>query len=71
MTRFCGEACRIEGAFAPEAWVGNGLILHHFSDEALRDLGAGLQSFRSLTFCETPPIPPAAFPLQTILPIPE
>ena len=28
------------------------LILHHFSDEALRELGARLQSFRSLTFCE-------------------
>jgi hypothetical protein len=36
------------------------LILHHFSDEALRDLGAGLQSFRSLTFCE---------PLRSHLPL--
>ena len=36
------------------------LILHHFSDEALRDLGARLQSFRSLTFCE---------PLRSRLPL--
>jgi hypothetical protein len=34
-----------------DACVGS-LILHHFSDEALRDLGVRLQSFRSLTFCE-------------------
>ena len=34
-----------------DACIGS-LILHHFSDEALRDLGAHLQSFRSLTFCE-------------------
>jgi hypothetical protein len=34
-----------------DACVGS-LILHHFSDEALRELGARLQSFRSLTFCE-------------------
>lgn len=33
------------------ACVG-GLILHHFTAEALRDLGARLQSFRSLVFCE-------------------
>jgi len=42
-----------------DACVGS-LILHHFSDEALRDLGAGLQSFRSLTFCE---------PLRSRLPL--
>ena len=36
------------------------LILHHFSDEVLRDLGARLQSFRSLTFCE---------PLRSHLPL--
>ena len=34
-----------------DACLGS-LILHHFSDEALRNLGARLQSFRSLTFCE-------------------
>ena len=34
-----------------DACIGS-LILHHFSDEALSDLGARLQSFRSLTFCE-------------------
>jgi hypothetical protein len=34
-----------------DACVGS-LILHHFSDEALRDLGVRLQSFRSLVFCE-------------------
>lgn len=33
------------------ACVGS-LILHHFPNEALRDLGACLQSFRSLIFCE-------------------
>jgi len=42
-----------------DACVGS-LILHHFSDEALRDLGARLQSFRSLTFCE---------PLRSRLPL--
>ena len=36
------------------------LILHHFSDEVLRDLGARLQSFRGLTFCE---------PLRSHLPL--
>jgi len=36
------------------------LILHHFSNEALRDLGARLQSFRSLVFCE---------PLRSRLPL--
>ena len=42
-----------------DACVGS-LILHHFSDEALHELGAGLQSFRSLTFCE---------PLRSRLPL--
>jgi hypothetical protein len=42
-----------------DACVGS-LILHHFSNEALRDLGARLQSFRSLTFCE---------PLRSHLPL--
>jgi hypothetical protein len=42
-----------------DACIGS-LILHHFSDEALRDLGARLQSFRSLTFCE---------PLRSRLPL--
>ncbi|PAZ01451.1 MAG: hypothetical protein CAK90_00225 [Spartobacteria bacterium AMD-G4] len=42
-----------------DACVGS-LILHHFSGEALRDLGARLQSFRSLTFCE---------PLRSRLPL--
>ena len=42
-----------------DACVGS-LILHHFSDEALRELGARLQSFRSLTFCE---------PLRSRLPL--
>jgi hypothetical protein len=42
-----------------DACIGS-LILHHFSDEALRDLGARLQSFRSLTFCE---------PLRSHLPL--
>jgi hypothetical protein len=42
-----------------DACVGS-LILHHFSDEALCDLGAHLQSFRSLTFCE---------PLRSRLPL--
>ena len=42
-----------------DACVGS-LILHHFSDEALRDLGARLQSFRNLTFCE---------PLRSRLPL--
>ena len=42
-----------------DACVGS-LILHHFSDEALCDLGARLQSFRSLTFCE---------PLRSRLPL--
>ena len=42
-----------------DACVGS-LILHHFSDEALRELGARLQSFRSLTFCE---------PLRSHLPL--
>ena len=34
-----------------DACVGS-LILHHFSEQALRDLGARLQSFRTLTICE-------------------
>ena len=34
-----------------EACVGS-LILHHFSDEALRELGERLQSFRLIIFCE-------------------
>jgi hypothetical protein len=42
-----------------DACVGS-LILHHFSNKALRDLGARLQSFRSLTFCE---------PLRSRLPL--
>ena len=42
-----------------DACVGS-LILHHFSDEALRDLGARLQSFRTLAFCE---------PLRSRLPL--
>jgi hypothetical protein len=33
------------------ACIGS-LILHHFTTEALRDLGARLQSFRCLVFCE-------------------
>ena len=42
-----------------DACIGS-LILHHFSNEALHDLGARLQSFRSLTFCE---------PLRSRLPL--
>ena len=42
-----------------DACIGS-LILHHFSNEALRYLGARLQSFRSLTFCE---------PLRSRLPL--
>lgn len=42
-----------------DACIGS-LILHHFSDESLRDLGERLQSFRSLTFCE---------PLRSRLPL--
>jgi hypothetical protein len=42
-----------------DACVGS-LILHHFSNEALHELGARLQSFRSLTFCE---------PLRSRLPL--
>lgn len=34
-----------------DACIGS-LILHHFSDEALRALGERLQSFRTLAFCE-------------------
>jgi hypothetical protein len=34
-----------------DACIGS-LILHHFSNEALRELGVRLQAFRSLTFCE-------------------
>jgi len=34
-----------------DACIGS-LILHHFSDEALRALGKRLQSFRTLVFCE-------------------
>lgn len=42
-----------------DACVGS-LILHHFTEQALRDLGARLQSFRSLSFCE---------PLRSRLPL--
>jgi hypothetical protein len=42
-----------------DACLGS-LILHHFSEQALRDLGARLQSFRSLVFCE---------PLRSRLPL--
>jgi hypothetical protein len=42
-----------------DACVGS-LILHHFSKEALHELGARLQSFRRLTFCE---------PLRSRLPL--
>jgi len=42
-----------------DACIGS-LILHHFSNEALHELGARLQSFRSLTFCE---------PLRSRLPL--
>lgn len=42
-----------------DACIGS-LILHHFSNEALRELGVRLQSFRSLTFCE---------PLRSRLPL--
>lgn len=42
-----------------DACIGS-LILHHFSGEALRELGMRLQSFRSLTFCE---------PLRSRLPL--
>jgi hypothetical protein len=42
-----------------DACVGS-LILHHFSNEALHELGVRLQSFRSLTFCE---------PLRSRLPL--
>ena len=42
-----------------DACIGS-LILHHFSNEALHELGVRLQSFRSLTFCE---------PLRSRLPL--
>jgi hypothetical protein len=42
-----------------DACVGS-LVLHHFSDKALRELGSRLQSFRSITFCE---------PLRSRLPL--
>jgi hypothetical protein len=42
-----------------DACVGS-LILHHFSNEELHELGVRLQSFRSLTFCE---------PLRSRLPL--
>jgi hypothetical protein len=42
-----------------DACVGS-LILHHFSNEALHELGVRLQSFRNLTFCE---------PLRSRLPL--
>ena len=34
-----------------DACIGS-LILHHFSNEALRELGVRLQSFRNLIYCE-------------------
>ena len=42
-----------------DACIGS-LILHHFSNEALHELGVRLQSFRSITFCE---------PLRSRLPL--
>ena len=38
-------------ATSAEACVGS-LILHHFSDRSLRELGARMQSFRCMAFCE-------------------
>ena len=38
-------------ATSADACVGS-LILHHFSDRALRELGSRMKSFRCLAFCE-------------------
>jgi hypothetical protein len=47
----CGDFFQTLGDTAAEACVGS-LILHHFSDAALRELGERLQSFRLIVFCE-------------------
>jgi hypothetical protein len=47
----CGDFFQTLGDTEAEACVGS-LILHHFSDAALRELGERLQSFRLIVFCE-------------------
>jgi hypothetical protein len=36
----------------PDGVCAGSLILHHFSDEALRELGRKLREFHALVFCE-------------------
>ena len=55
----CGDFFQTLGYTEAEACVGS-LILHHFSDAALRELGERLQSFRLIVFCE---------PLRACLPL--
>ena len=55
----CGDFFQTLDDLEADTCVGS-LILHHFSESALRDLGARLQSFRRLIFCE---------PLRSRLPL--
>ena len=54
-----GDFFETLGEIDAEACMGS-LILHHFPESALRELGARLQSFRHLVFCE---------PLRSRLPL--
>ena len=47
----CGDFFQTLGDTDAGVCIGS-LILHHFSDSALRDLGVRLQSFRQIVFCE-------------------
>lgn len=54
-----GDFFQTLNSIEADTCVGS-LILHHFSESALRDLGVRLQSFRQLIFCE---------PLRSRLPL--
>lgn len=47
----CGDFFQTLGDTDAEVCIGS-LILHHFTDPALRELGERLQSFRQIVFCE-------------------
>ena len=47
----CGDFFQTLGDTDAEVCIGS-LILHHFTDPALRELGECLQSFRQVVFCE-------------------
>ena len=47
----CGNFFETLGDTGAEVCIGS-LILHHFTDPELRELGERLQSFRQIVFCE-------------------